>query len=293
MDLAEFTTPVLVALSGQVLLLLAGLVVLVRVFLTRGGRESWRQPSPLAPLPWNIFEFALAVFVVFAGAVAGQIVANLIVGGLPLDEEEKLTVLGAGFQLGMLAGAGIARLTVNQSRPPIAIDEPAPRDPPALPPDHVAPITHSPAIAGPLTLLAALPVLLAANIGWVALLDRFGFNTDKQPMVDIFASSESWPVLAGMTFLAVIVAPVTEEVVFRAGLFRYLRTRLPRPIALILPALVFGTLHGNLVAFLPLVLLGVVFALAYERTGRLSVPIVAHALFNLNTILLLFAGVKF
>jgi uncharacterized protein len=41
------------------------------------------------------------------------------------------------------------------------------------------------------------------------------------------------------------------------------------------------------------VVLGVAFALAYERTGRILVPIIGHALFNLNTILLLLAGVTF
>jgi membrane protease YdiL (CAAX protease family) len=35
----------------------------------------------------------------------------------------------------------------------------------------------------------------------------------------------------------------------------------------------------------------VFFALAYEQTGRLRVPIIAHALFNLHTILLVMAGV--
>jgi membrane protease YdiL (CAAX protease family) len=35
----------------------------------------------------------------------------------------------------------------------------------------------------------------------------------------------------------------------------------------------------------------VIFSLAYERTGRIAVPIIAHGLFNLNTIILILAGV--
>ena len=88
-----------------------------------------------------------------------------------------------------------------------------------------------------------------------------------------------------------IIAPLTEELIFRAGLFRYLRTRVPRWIALLAPATIFAALHSNLVAFVPLLLLGVLFSLAYERTGRISVTIVAHSLFNLHTILLILAGV--
>ena len=57
-------------------------------------------------------------------------------------------------------------------------------------------------------------------------------------------------------------------------------------------AIVFGALHGNYVAFLPLVAFGVILSLAYERTGSILVPMVAHSLFNLNTILLVIAGVS-
>jgi len=39
-------------------------------------------------------------------------------------------------------------------------------------------------------------------------------------------------------------------------------------------------------------LLAIVLSFAYERTGRIAVPIIAHALFNLNTMLLLWAGVE-
>ena len=56
-----------------------------------------------------------------------------------------------------------------------------------------------------------------------------------------------------------------------------------------LPSAVWASLHG-LTAFAPLLALGVVLSLAYERTGNLAVPMLAHALFNLNTILLLLAG---
>ena len=38
--------------------------------------------------------------------------------------------------------------------------------------------------------------------------------------------------------------------------------------------------------------LAIVFALAYERTGKILVPMIAHGLFNLNTVLLVFAGVN-
>ena len=289
----DLTPTIMLALAGQVALLLGGLFVLGKLYLTKNGRAARHRPSPLAPLPWTIIEFGIAAFVVIAGAVGGQVVAQLVVGSLQLTDEQNLTVLGAGFQVGMLIGAGLAQIAVVRSRPPLAIDEPAEVDPPPRLTSVPENPWHAPWIAGPVTLLAAMPVLTAANLAWVFVLERLGLNTDKQPMVDIFSNSQSTSVIIGMSLLAVIVAPLTEELIFRAGMFRFLRSRIARPAAIVLPALLFGSLHANLVAFVPLVLLGVVFALAYERTGRISVPIVAHALFNLNTILLLLAGVEF
>ena len=70
-----------------------------------------------------------------------------------------------------------------------------------------------------------------------------------------------------------------------------MRTRLPRWAALVIPSCLFGALHGNLASFAPLVALGIIFSLAYERTGRIATTMIAHGLFNLNTIALILCGV--
>ena len=72
---------------------------------------------------------------------------------------------------------------------------------------------------------------------------------------------------------------------------------MPRWAALLIPALLFASLHVNwvtlegLASFAPLAVLAIMFSLAYERTGHIGTPMVAHALFNLNTVILIFAGV--
>jgi membrane protease YdiL (CAAX protease family) len=101
-----------------------------------------------------------------------------------------------------------------------------------------------------------------------------------------------------MIALAVVIAPLNEELVFRAGIFRYLRTRIPRWAALLLPALTFAALHVNwqnlqgLSSLAPLVVLAIVLAIAYERTGNIGTSIVAHACFNLNTIVVILSGLN-
>ena len=51
-------------------------------------------------------------------------------------------------------------------------------------------------------------------------------------------------------------------------------------------------LRNIAVAFVPLAVFGVLLALAYEQSGRLVVPVVAHALFNLHTLALVLSGVE-
>ena len=145
---------------------------------------------------------------------------------------------------------------------------------------------------GALAFVTALPVVAAVGLVWKYLLDLLGVDARPQDLVTLFASTGDHLALGFIIVLAVVVAPITEELVFRIGLFRWLRTRTLRTVALLVPAMAFAALHGNIAAFLPLVALAVHLALAYERVGHPLVPIVAHALFNLNTLVLLLAGLE-
>lgn len=145
--------------------------------------------------------------------------------------------------------------------------------------------------------MIALPLVTIASKASEFTAKLVGLPTERQDLIRMFLNAESNLTLAAMVLLAVVIAPITEELVFRAGLFRYLRTRIPRRIALFGPAVFFGALHVDwstlrgLTSLAPLVVLAVIFSLAYERTGRIGTPIVAHALFNLNTVLLILGGV--
>jgi membrane protease YdiL (CAAX protease family) len=142
------------------------------------------------------------------------------------------------------------------------------------------------ALAGLVTFLLVLPLVEGVAFCWQGLLQATGLPADPQDVVNDFVGMKSSALRAAMVLYAVVLAPVAEELVFRGLLFRFARGRLPRWGALLLPAAVWAALHG-LTAFAPLLALGVVLELAYERTGNLAVPMCAHALFNLNTILVL------
>lgn len=92
----------------------------------------------------------------------------------------------------------------------------------------------------------------------------------------------------GILLLALLVtavlAPFTEEIFFRGMVYRYLRARWPIWAAVVGSALLFGLAHFsglNGLALLPVfVLMGIVLALIYERTGSLGNTILLHGLNN-------------
>lgn len=90
--------------------------------------------------------------------------------------------------------------------------------------------------------------------------------------------------------MAVLLAPVVEEVVFRGILYPTIKGLGYRRAALWLTAFVFALTHANAVTFLSLVFLAVLLTLLYEQTGSLWAPIGAHGLFNLANFTWLLLG---
>lgn len=92
-------------------------------------------------------------------------------------------------------------------------------------------------------------------------------------------------------FIAVVIfAPIMEEIIFRYAIFKSILYK-NRILAYVVSSLIFGSVHlimsifqGSLsqdIVLLPVyTMLGAVFAFAYDHTGKLSAPIVAHMLNN-------------
>lgn len=105
---------------------------------------------------------------------------------------------------------------------------------------------------------------------------------DRQEILDTVATTgaRAWVLIV----VAVALAPLVEEVVYRGLLFQSLRHRLGLWPALGLSSLTFAFVHLELLsqplALGALLVLGVWLAAAFHRSGSLTVPVVAHAVFN-------------
>lgn len=83
--------------------------------------------------------------------------------------------------------------------------------------------------------------------------------------------------IALLALSAVILAPLTEELLFRHMFFRRLLHRCGPVLAWVLPALAFALSHWNPVGLVIYVWLGLVFAACYLFSGRLWVAMAVHA----------------
>lgn len=296
---SEFAlTPALTAfifLEG--LFVLVGLGLLLRHPKQAVLRLLGVAPSRLTPSPYRASEIFLAA----AFAAAGAIILQFIFIGVasqhwpaPADGSMGLfhVFVAAGFQLGLIAGLAHAWFWHLRKRPAFLIDSTPPSAvpvPPTAPPSSENAALDT-VLGGFRAFLVVLPLVWLASFLWQRALDALGVEAPPQDIILLFAQRGDTVALVAMSIFAIVVAPVAEELIFRIGLFRWLRGRIARGLVLLLPAIAFAALHGSISVLVPLMVLSIGFALAYERTGRPGVPILAHAFFNLNTLALIFVG---
>lgn len=135
--------------------------------------------------------------------------------------------------------------------------------------------------------IAAHPLVLATE-GLTDLAMRG--QAQPQNVVEFFlnASEKSdLKAVAIMLVLAVIVAPIAEETIFRGYLYGVLKRYIGGIGAGVISAGLFAAMHMNLAALPALFVLALCLTLAYEATGSLLVNICMHGFFNLSMLLLI------
>ena len=139
----------------------------------------------------------------------------------------------------------------------------------------------------PVLYVALIPFLMLAAKAWHVLLQYgFGLEIDLQDVAQIVTQEPSWLRILYI-LMAVFVAPLFEETLFRGLLFPYLVKRGDLAGGTVLVSLLFAGMHFHLPSFVPLFLLSAVLCLAYWRTGSLWVGIGMHAIFNAVSIIAL------
>jgi len=107
-------------------------------------------------------------------------------------------------------------------------------------------------------------------------------NWEKQTVAldSLLGSLQPGVIALGFVLVVAVVAPVGEELFFRGFVFNMLRHRLPFTSAVWLSAALFALLHVSVKNFLPILVIGVLLAWLYARTGSLWSSVMMHGTFN-------------
>ena len=137
-----------------------------------------------------------------------------------------------------------------------------------------------------LVLIAMVLALLTSQ-----LIHAFGDQAEPQKLVTLIAEEsskkENIRTLIFFVVMAVVVAPIAEEILFRGILYPAIKqVGYPR-LAVIGTALFFALFHVNLLTFASLMAVALVLIGLYEFTDNLLAPIIAHAVFNASNLIML------
>jgi len=136
------------------------------------------------------------------------------------------------------------------------------------------------AVMGFMCAVSIFPLAWGLQVLSVKLLSALGYEASSQHAVNIFNLTDSTVDRVVLALVALVLAPIAEELLFRGVMYPALKAfGMPR-FAFWATAVVFALIHFNLAIFLPLLALACLLNGLYEWTGNLLACIVAHAGFN-------------
>ena len=133
---------------------------------------------------------------------------------------------------------------------------------------------------GLLFYLATMPFFWFYSTLYQLGLKWLGMDPTLQEVAAAITAGGSFWVRIYLMTLAVVIAPVFEEFLFRGILLPAVARQYGVGRAVILTSLAFAAIHFHLPSFAPLFLMATAFALAYLYSESILVPVVMHSVFN-------------
>ncbi|MFN4243992.1 MAG: lysostaphin resistance A-like protein [Tepidisphaerales bacterium] len=250
------------AVVGGALLVGVALAVLAGV-LTASGSLRWTGATPRGDTAGPLYGFTLYLYLLFllSAGLSGvadvklPFAANLLppllatAAALVLIFSRSSDASAAASDLGLARGRGLLRE----------------------------------AASGIVGYVAGLPLLAGGLVLTLLLSQLAGSTPPSHPVVEVVGESPVW-----VAILAVVVAPVTEELMFRGALLSHCRGFAGPVLSSLITGVVFAAVHPQGWTALPtLTAIGITLALIRQWRGSILAPMVAHALNNGVVMLLL------
>ena len=112
-----------------------------------------------------------------------------------------------------------------------------------------------------------------------------GAEAQPQPLLQFLVEHADLRNRLLLILSAIVIAPISEELIFRGYIFGVLRRYAGRWWAMVISASVFAAIHAHVPSLAGLFVLAVALTLVYEGAGSLWAPVLMHALFNGVTVI--------
>ncbi|NKB23448.1 MAG: CPBP family intramembrane metalloprotease [Kiritimatiellae bacterium] len=136
--------------------------------------------------------------------------------------------------------------------------------------------------------LAMMPFFVFYSFLYRTWLHEIGISPVPQEITELIPQLQSSPLLFGyIVCVAVFIAPIAEEIVFRGIVLPLMIKKWGAIPGMIIVSLCFAAIHHNLGTLVPLFILAVAFSLAYLYTQSIVTPIIMHMIFNAMSLLII------
>jgi uncharacterized protein len=251
----------------------------VRGLLDGDGERPGRQWNPQGsgtdafPVPWRWWDAIMVYVLAFMAAVLAMIPLML------LAREDLAVPLSIAVQGGLMLATTLLWIGLRYRGELRRL----------LGPERARVTDALVGLLGGVSAFFLVNVLLGSLLTIIA--EQLGFEVPEiQQNLREFIQD---PTLGWLAIgVAVLLAPVGEELLFRGILFQSLRSRMPLLPAIALSSVAFGLVHYEPLLIVLTSLVGALLAWLFHIRGSLVTPIVAHAVYNAISvvILLLTAG---
>jgi membrane protease YdiL (CAAX protease family) len=128
--------------------------------------------------------------------------------------------------------------------------------------------------------LVIIPYLFVGALFWQMLLRWHGVDITMQDVAWMVTGDYTWPVRLYILLMAVLLAPLAEELLFRGIALPFLSVRVGSIPAILLVSALFAAIHFHLPSAFPLFVIGIGLSVTYFYSGSIVAPIMMHAAFN-------------
>lgn len=134
---------------------------------------------------------------------------------------------------------------------------------------------------GAICYLAIMPFVMVASLIYMKILERCGVDIGHQPVIEMLVDPiyPTW-IQFTIVILAVLSAPIIEELIFRGIMLPIALKRMSPLLAIFFVSILFAAVHTHIPALVPILVLALGLSVGYIITGSIIVPMVAHGIFN-------------